>query len=87
MSTPHPARAIEFEWDENNEDKLAERNILPSDVEYVWANRPKYERNKNTGSATWRMIGKDRGGRTLRIGIRWADERERRLRAIYAWPV
>ena len=87
MTAPHPSRALAFEWDENNEDKLARRNIHATDVEHVWANRPRYQKNKTSGTAAWKMIGRDAGGRTLCIGVLWADANDRILRAIFGWPV
>jgi hypothetical protein len=81
----HPSSAARFEWDSGNEDKLAERNVRPDEVEAIWRHRPRYFRNKKAGSATWMMVGRDpRSGRQLRIGIIWADEKEGVLRAIHA---
>jgi hypothetical protein len=66
-------------------DKLALRNVRSDEVESIWANRPRYLRNKLEGSATWMMLGRDpRSGRQLRVGILWSDEREGILRAIHA---
>jgi uncharacterized DUF497 family protein len=78
----HPSTATDFEWDEGNEEKLAARGILPQDVEHVWANRPQYRRNKRRGTAPWMTTGRDGGGRTLKVGILWADEGQGFLRAI-----
>ena len=84
-SVRHPATAVDFEWNQGNVDKLAERGILIHEVEGVWGNKPRYNRNKKAGSATWWMIGMDPvSGKKLKIGIRWADEEERILRAITA---
>jgi hypothetical protein len=81
----HPATARRFEWDAANEDKLAERGIKPHEVEGVWSNNPDYRRNKKAGSALWMMTGADpTSGKKLKVGIIWADERERVLRAIHA---
>jgi hypothetical protein len=81
----HPATARSFDWDHGNEDKLAERGILPQEVEGVWGNKPRYRRNKKAGSAVWMMIGMDPvSGKKLKVGIIWADEGERLLRAIHA---
>jgi hypothetical protein len=79
------ASASRFDWDDGNVDKLAERGVRPEEVEGIWANRPRYLRNKRTGSATWMMVGTDpRSGKRLRIGILWVDEEEGVLRAIHA---
>jgi hypothetical protein len=81
----HPATAVDFEWDSGNEDKLAERGITAWEVEGVWGNKPRYRRNKKTGSAVWMMVGTDPvSGKKLKVGIIWADEGERILRAIHA---
>jgi hypothetical protein len=81
----HPATASAFDWDNGNEDKLAHRGIKPHEVEGVWGNKPRYRRNKKSGTATWMMEGTDpASGKRLRVGITWADESERILRAIHA---
>lgn len=81
----HPATAVGFEWDNGNEDKLAERGIMASEVEGVWGNKPGYKRNKKVGSATWMMVGADPdSGKKLKVGIIWADVGQRILRAIHA---
>jgi hypothetical protein len=81
----HPATAKNFDWDSGNEDKLAERGIRPQEVEGVWGNKPRYKRNKRSLTAKWIMEGTDPdSGKKLRVGIIWADEDERTLRAIHA---
>jgi uncharacterized DUF497 family protein len=81
----HPSTAAGFDWDDANEDKLAERGISAHEVEGVWGNNPRYLRNKKEGSATWMMVGIDlESGKKLKVGILWADEGERILRAIHA---
>lgn len=81
----HPSSAARFDWDDGNVNKLAERDVRPEEVEGIWANRPRYFRNKRAGSATWMMVGSDpRSGKRLRIGIFWVDEEEGVLRAIHA---
>jgi hypothetical protein len=81
----HPTTAVGFEWDTGNVDKLAVRGILIQEVEGVWGNKPHYSRNKRSGSAIWMMVGKDPvSGKRLKVGIIWADEEERILRAIHA---
>jgi len=81
----HPATAVGFDWDKGNEDKLAERGIAAQEVEGVWGNKSRYRRNKKAGSAIWMMVGTDPvSGKKLKVGIIWADEGERILRAIHA---
>lgn len=83
----HPSTASEFSWDEHNEGKLLERDIRPEDVETVFLSDPQIFKNKRSGTAAWMMVGKDGRGRTLKIGVLWADERHGVLRAITAWEV
>lgn len=82
---PHPSSAVAFEWDEGNEEKLARRDILAVDVENVFLNTPEFRRNKRRRSARWLMVGTDGRGRTLVVGVVWADTRNRILRAVTAW--
>jgi hypothetical protein len=82
--TRHPATAVAFDWDEANVPKLAERRIRPQDVEAVHQSGPTYRRNKRAATAVWLMEGTDGGGRRLQVGILWADESNRVLRAITA---
>lgn len=81
---PDPRTAVAFEWDSRNIDKLAKRQIRLEDVEAVFTNRPRrFLRNKRSGTATYLMIGKDDSGRSLTIGVLWADQPER---AVTGWP-
>jgi hypothetical protein len=81
----HPSTAKDFEWDDANEDKLAERGIKDREVEGVWGNKPRYRRNKKLLTAKWIMEGTDpESGKRLKVGVIWADEGERILRAIHA---
>jgi hypothetical protein len=81
----HPATAKGFDWDSGNEDKLAERGIKSYEVEGVWGNKPRYRRNQKSLTAKWIMVGTDPdSGKRLKVGIVWADEGERILRAIHA---
>jgi hypothetical protein len=82
-----PQTATGFQWDAGNLSKLAARNITKDDVEAVFAGRPRWSRNKRRGTAEWLMTGPDGSGRRLTIGVLWADEQRRVLRAITGWPV
>ena len=82
----HPSTAEAFDWDDGNVEKLARRGVSPEDVEEIWLNEPQYLHNKRAGSAAWLMVGRDLGGRRLRIGIVWEDEAIGILRAITALP-
>jgi hypothetical protein len=53
----------------------------------TWGEEPEFKRNKKAGTARWMMTGRDRSGRRLRIGILWADEEERILKAIHGLPI
>ncbi len=87
MASPHPSKAHDYEWDEGNRTELADHGIIDSDVLWVHENKPRFERNKIGAAGTWFMIGRDKGGRTLKISIMWADESTRTLRAITGWPI
>jgi hypothetical protein len=81
----HPATAKDFDWDSANVEKLAERGIKPHEVEGVWGNKPRYRKNKRSSTAKWMMERTDpESGKRLKVGIIWADEGERVLRAIHA---
>lgn len=57
----HPSMATAFEWDDNNEPKLASRNVYPEDVEDVFENEPIFRKNKRSGTARWLMLGQTAG--------------------------
>lgn len=54
-------------------------------VEAIWANGPRYRRNKKNAAGTWLMVGRDDSGTTWTVAIKWSDEDERVLRAITGW--
>ncbi len=83
----HPRTYSAWEWDKGNVPKLALRGIRQVDIEAVGHNRPEWKPNKRSGTATWAMVGRDNGGRLLRVNVLWADERSGRLRAIGGWVV
>lgn len=82
---PHPASAEVFDGDRGNEGKLLRRAITRQDVETVHASRPRYVATSDR-AATWLMVGRDRGGRELVIGVVWVDAERRVLRAVAGWP-
>lgn len=59
-----------LQFDEDNEEKLARRQISPFDAYDVLHGKPKFFRNKRRRSGIYKMIGPDRGGRMLSIVIR-----------------
>ncbi len=79
-----PRTAIGFEWDDENELRLALRGITPDMVERVFENEPDFYRGKKHGTARWMMEGRDPvTGQWLRLGILWSDRRAGMLRAIH----
>lgn len=83
MSPPDPRHAAFFEWDDGNEEHLAQHGVSPYDVEQVFGNDPTWRRNKGGRAAQYVMDGRTDAGRPLRV--LWADEAERVLRAVTAW--
>lgn len=45
-----------------------------------------WDRGNEDRAATWLMVGRDRGGRELVIGVVWVDVERRALRAVAGWP-
>lgn len=83
-----PRTATAFDWDDGNEDKLAERGIRAEQIERIFENRPVFRRNKKGRSGIWMMVGKDPvSGRALRVAIRWKDESAGVLRAVTAFDL
>jgi len=80
----HPSRAEGFEWDDGNEEELARHHVKAMEVEQVFANDPRWARNKKSGSGDWRMVGRADGGRILTIIVLWKEE-ERTIRAVTGW--
>lgn len=74
----------EWEWDDDLVDHLARHRVRPSDVLDVWAESPKYRRNKKGRAASHQMIGPDRGGAFFAVFIREVDPDEGRWRVITA---
>ncbi len=70
----HPAHAVGFEWDEENEEKLARHGIRPEEVEQVFLNGPAWVPNKKNRRGAWKMVGWTNEGRTLTIIINVRDE-------------
>lgn len=79
-----PRSAVAFDWDSENEAKLALRGITPDQVERLFENSPDLYRGKRRGTARWMMEGQDPvTGKWLRIGLVWKDRRAGILRAIH----
>lgn len=83
----HPATAATFDWDEHNEEHLAEHGVRADEVEQIFLNAPTYHKNKRSAAGSWLMIGQTDAGRSLCISIVWVDERAGILRAITGWPI
>lgn len=80
----HPEEAEAWEWDEGNESHLAAAGISPIEVEDIFANGPKWVRNRSHRSGDWKMMGLTRGGRPLTIVLKLHVDR-RTLRPITGW--
>ena len=55
-----------FEWDENNETKIA-RRIDPAEIDEILENAHTIIRNKNRRAGTYRLIGRSLGGRGITV--------------------
>ena len=80
----HPSQALVWEWREGDENELHEHRISPEEIYQVWANRPKFARNKRRRVGDWKMMGKTDGGRKLMIVLRYYVT-IRSLRPITGW--
>lgn len=74
----------EFEFDEHNEPKFAAHGVSVGEVAQVLDDDFRVFRNKKSGSASHRMIGRTHGGRLLTIPI-VETLVEGRWRPITAW--
>jgi uncharacterized DUF497 family protein len=63
----HPANAVGFAWDDENEEHLARHGITPEQAEQVFLNGPVWVRNKANQRGVWKMVGWDDDGRTCTI--------------------
>jgi hypothetical protein len=63
-----PWRVERFDWNEGNESELAAHHITVSEVEEVFHGDPTWSPNRRERSATWKMVGFTKGGRSLTIG-------------------
>lgn len=82
MGDPRDAEFIE--WDESNEEHLAEHSIGPAEVQNVIEEAMTWAPNKKNRAGDWKVIGKTHGGRLLTIVVRY-DEDRRCLRPITGW--
>ncbi len=83
-----PRTAVAFDWDEGNEEKLAQRDIYADQIERLFENRPVFRRNKKGRAGVWMMLGKDPvTGRALRVAVCWKDEAAGILRAVTAFDL
>ena len=82
----HPRDAEGFEWDEANENELAQPHhpILPWEVEQVFWNKPVWAPNKKGRSGDYLMVGKTDGGRELTIIVQ-PNPITRLLRPVTGW--
>ncbi len=80
----HPLHHEGFEWDEGNENHLAEARIQWWEVEEVFWNRPKYAKDRASEPGDYFMFGLTDTGRALTVVI-IANDVTLRLRAITGW--
>jgi len=62
-------RINELEFDDHNEQELAQHNIDVLEVHAVLAQQPLFVRNKRGRAAAYKVIGPDNGGTMLTIAI------------------
>jgi|SRR5712691_11515643 len=84
MTAGHPSQALVWEWREGDEDELHAHRITPEEVYEIWANRPKFARNKRRRAGDWKMMGRTNGGRKLTVVVRYESD-GRSLRPITGW--
>ena len=82
-----PGTALAFEWDDTNEDHLAEHGLLPHEVEEVFMNGATFRKNRRSAVGAWLMRGRTDAGRGLCVAVLWSDEEAGILRAITGWPI
>ena len=80
----HPREAVDLEFDQVNEQHLACRGIIATEVVQVWLNQPIYVPNKKGLTATWLMLGDTCGGRSMTEAV-LTLEALLRLRPITGW--
>lgn len=79
-----PRNAEAWEWDEGNENELADHRIDPEEVYQVWENDPTWVPNTRHRPGDRKMIGRTHGGRRLTIVVRYYEDR-RTIRPITGW--
>jgi hypothetical protein len=77
-------RIAELEFDDYNEEKLAEHRIHPAEVMQLLDNPFTVRRNKKAGSGDRQLIGQTNGGRALTV-ILAATHVPDRWRPITGW--
>lgn len=80
----HPSDANGFEWDDDNEQHLANHGIAQREVEELFWNRPTWVPNTKGQSGDWKMIGRTDGGRRLTIIVQFKPA-QRVIRAFTGW--
>lgn len=84
MRDPFSAAAISMKPGDA-EHMLDRHGIRDWEVDEVFANGPRFFRNKNSGSGDYVMTGRTDAGRPLLVIVLWRDERAGELRALTAW--
>jgi len=84
VAEANPFDAEFIEWDEHNEEHLAEHGLTVGDVEEVLATAVVWVPNIRSAQGRWKIVGYDRGGRALTIVCAY-DSIRRSLRPITGW--
>lgn len=76
----------EFDWDDQNIEKLARRGISVGDVECLLdGRRVKIARNKRNRAAVYKIIGQDQSGRLITVCVKPASLRDGIWRPVTGW--
>ena len=73
----HPSHAEDLDIDESNEEHLAVHGVTPLEVMEVFMDDPLWTKNIKGRAATWRMIGRTRGGRPIVVAVTYDSIRSR----------
>jgi len=79
----HPEDAEWVEFDEENEEHIAQHHVTPEEVFQVFEDDPLWAKNKKNMAAVWLMIGRTHGGRPLVVAVTY-DEIRRCVRPVTA---
>jgi uncharacterized DUF497 family protein len=60
---------VEFEWDDDIEEKLGKRGIVKEDLDAMLQDRITVRRNKRSGSGDYQIRGRGVGGKHVRLVV------------------